>query len=277
MEVTLYLDVLFIIDFSMDLLSLYFTGCMTHIHMKPSRLSFASSAGAAASVIAVLISPGPAVDAIISLGAAAAMCLIAFGRAPGAVFLQRASILWAVGLLLGGIMTVFSSFGTNSDTGTVRHSHVFFFILPAAAISMLLFRSIGKTSAKKHTMVKVTAFGNCVEWSAIVDSGNLLADPFTGEPVIVAARNSLSRVLDIETLKELFSFTSSAKFTDSDLSSRIRLIPASDVSGELLLPAFRPESVMIGDKRCRALIAAAPSEADLSPGIDCIVPQNLIT
>ena len=274
MEITLYADVLFIIDLSMDLLSLYFTGRMTHIRMKPIRLSIAAAAGGVASVIAVLISPGVIADGIISVATSVVMCRIAFGFAPFAEFIRRASVLWASGLILGGIMTALNTVGGRVGLSTPRRAHTFLFILPAAVLAIFILRNIGRVSTERRAVVHITVFGKCAEFTALVDSGNLLADPFTGEPVIVASVDALGRILNDGEIDGLVSFAADGR--NSKMASRIHLIPASDVSGEFLLHAIRPDAVIIGDKRYRALIAAAPREKEFTPGIDCIIPQDLV-
>ena len=64
----------------------------------------------------------------------------------------------------------------------------------------------------------------------MLDTGNLLTEPFSGLPVIVARRNSLVQVLP-------------KGFPTGQENGNLRVIPYSAVGGEGLLCAFRPQSV----------------------------------
>jgi stage II sporulation protein GA (sporulation sigma-E factor processing peptidase) len=97
-----------------------------------------------------------------------------------------------------------------------------------------------------------------VSMPALIDTGNLLCDPLTNLPVIIAEYTALKDILPEEVLKLI---NSSKKFDylelgknscNQDWLKRLRLIPFSSLGndGDILL-GFRPDLVEIGDDKKR--------------------------
>lgn len=274
MELTLYADVLFLIDFSMDFISMYLTGRACHVRMSAARLALASISGALISVIETALSAPVVISTVTSILSAALMCIIAFGRARPTELLKRTSVLWAAALLLGGIMTAVASFGSYG-TISPHKTHYYVFILPAAALAVFLFDSLERRYSRIYTEVTIELDGESVKLNGLIDSGNLLRDPFTGEAVMILSPSArcehfVRHVTDIMT-----SYTSCSQKSD-DYRHRIRLIPASTVSGSTLLTAIRPDAIFVGDKRCRALIAISGDIQVDSDSVECVVPLSLV-
>ena len=106
----IYGDVLFLINFSMDFLSLFITGKIMHLKLKAWRVLVAASIGGVYGV-AALFFPFDGIPLVFAnIACAAVMCFAAF-RSRGkisSVFLC-CLLFYGVGMLLGGAMTALYS------------------------------------------------------------------------------------------------------------------------------------------------------------------------
>ena len=107
--------------------------------------------------------------------------------------------------------------------------------------------------------VKINHNGADVNISGILDTGNGLTDPFTGERLIIASQKDVLPLLNDDMIRYLCA--------GGEMCSRIRVVPCSTVSGQSLLPVFRADSVKIsGDNKSVVLdnvgIAVCTTEID---------------
>lgn len=111
--------------------------------------------------------------------------------------------------------------------------------------------------------VELSVGENSVLLPAMVDSGNLLRDPITSAPVLVAPMRAMRALFpDAETLCEL-----------GELPQGFRLLNVHTAAGGGLLPMFRPDRcrLYIGGRACDAelLVAVAGKEYG---GVQALVP-----
>ena len=272
MSTELYADILFLIDFSMDALTLYMTGRFTRTEMKTRRIAISAAFGGVVSVVITALSAGRLISLAVGVICSAVMTYIAFGRSKVPVFVTRVSVLWSGGMLLGGVMTAVSSFGVSVEHGEVKRekSTVMLVFLTGALIALLLFAILGRSKKIKETEVKLSNGERSVTVMGLVDSGNLLKDPFSGKPVIVLSKKT-STALFGDTAESLCHAFGDSEVPD-EFKSRIRAIPVKTVSGESLLAGIGLDRISIGGKLCPAVVAL--SEDELSA--DCIVPAELL-
>ena len=258
MLITVYADILFLINFSMDFLTLRLTGTLTSKPLSRSRLLLSAVLGSLAGTVSMFFLDGlPFL--LCGLLTAVGMTRIAFGKGGRMRLLRDSVILWGTGTLLGGIMTSVLSLGNAVWTEGGDEPFLPVFLL-CFAVSSSLLRLTGNSSAKKSARVTVTACGVTVSFAALCDSGCLLTEPISGMPVIVASRRSLG------TLAELL--------VSEAPPLRLRMIPADGVCGHRLLRGFLPERTDVDGKAVSAVIACDDSGTDYG-GFEGIVPAKL--
>ena len=103
MEQTLYGDILFLVNFTMDFLSLYITGQILRRKMKTSFLALASAIGGAYGVAACFISLPVILMMLLSFGISLIMCYTVYHRR----LLLPLSLFYGTSCLMGGAMTSF--------------------------------------------------------------------------------------------------------------------------------------------------------------------------
>ena len=278
-KTTVYGDVLFLINFSMDFLVLFCTSRIMHIKQKPYRLVISSVLGGAYAVAALLITNN-VVSVLCNIAAALVMCLIAYPKARGLTFFKCAALFFGLSLLTGGGITasyvLLSKLGrgvsVNSDFTPVLSDIPLgtFCILGAVsvALSFITGKIFGRHKAREEVSVTVVCGRGKATLRCMSDSGALLREPLTGAPVIIVKPDCVKNCVE----PALFEALCAADLTKT--AAGLRIIPSKSIGGGNLLSGFVPEHVYIKGTDRRAVIAVT-DETDFC-GFDGIVPSDLI-
>jgi len=286
MEEEIYADVLFIINFSMDFLSLYIVGRLMHLRMEAKRVILGASLGALYGVAELLLRLPAAAETAVTVGVLCLSCLIAFGFGRLRTFVASAALTFGVGMLIGGMMTsAFLKLGNSVSYmeigGTIAtvwgELPVWQFAL-LALLSALATHGLGKLFRRKRAIrtciVRMRFEGREEELTALVDSGNLLEEPVTGTPVIFLK----GRAAGILPTRLLCAMKNGASALSAPEAGELRMIPGSTVSGSGILLAAVPEAVsLLSDgvwEDRRALVAVDFSSGDYG-GFEALVPEIL--
>ena len=286
MEEEIYADVLFIINFSMDFLSLYIVGRLMHFCMEAKRVILGASLGALYGVLELLLTVSVWQRFLISTGVLCLMCLVAFGYRRLRTYAASVALTFGVGMLIGGMMTsAFLKLGNNVSYveigGTIATVYgdlpVWKFVL-FAAVSALATWILGKLfrrkSAIRTCVVRMRFEGKEQEMTALVDSGNLLEDPVSGTPVIFL-KEKAARLLPKSTVLAMKNGVSGLSGAEAE---KLRVIAGATVSGSGILLAAVPERVSLLLDGCwesrRALVAIDFSAGDFG-GCEALVPEIL--
>ena len=266
MEV-LYLDLWFGLNLLCDYLLCLLTARAAGLCLKRPRYALAALLGAAYACAAYL--PGLALLSLPGwkLLCGALMGWIAFGAE--ARPLRCILLFFAVSASFGGALLALS--GGRPLRLSLR-ALVLSFLL-CYGIGTLLFRFHALLRDRQTSAVQVTQGGRRADFRALLDTGNCLRDPLSGEKVLIASPNALRGILGentslFEKLGPLELIALSAQIPE--LSGRLRLLPYSAVGGKGLLPVFRPEGLSIdGQERRDYLIAVSPQTA--GEGFEAII------
>jgi len=286
MEEEIYADVLFIINFSMDFLSLYIVGRLMHFCMKARRVITGASLGALYGVLELLLAVSPPLKTLITVGVLCLMCFVAFGYRSLRTYAASVALTFGVGMLIGGMMTsAFLKLGNHTSYieigGTIATVYgdlpIWQFTL-FALVSALLTWGLGKLFRRKRAvrtcMLRMRFEGREREVTALVDSGNLLEDPVSGTPVIFL-KEKAARGLPRHLLSAMKNGVSALPLSEV---GNLRVIPGKTVSGNGILIAAVPEKVSLRTggawESRRALVAVDFSEGDFG-GFDALVPEIL--
>lgn len=272
----MYADVLFLIDFSMDTLVIWFASRLLYFKVTTLRVVLAATFGAVFSTALIVSSTDAVLSTVFGITSPAVMVLIVFGRSGIGAFLKRFAVLWTVGMLLGGIMTYVLSFGNGviypNESSTQHNPSSPLGILPLGVLlcAFLVF-SLSRAKVKKEVKLKISFNGKTTHLRGMIDSGNLLRDAITGEPVIVASERSLT---DILTENEINLLKKGTFDTDAmHLQARYRFVVADTVVGSKVIPCIRVDEIILAGKKCRALIGLCEN---VEKSTDCIVPDVLV-
>lgn len=225
----IYVDVLFVVNFFITYLLLLLTGRLAHREAKQLRLVVSSAAGGIYSLVIIADDFGFLLSAIGKTVASVLLVLIAFGFKRVGVWLKAYVIfLFSNALLLGVICAgclIFKPQGIALNNGTIYFDISAKMLLSCALAAYLLSTVVIKIhnkTVRRDEIYSVTVLKNGDEhhFFAFADSGNKLREPFTDYPVIIVDKDKISYPCE-------------------------RVIPYNTVSGEGVLQAFKPDSVII--------------------------------
>ena len=265
----IYLDSLFglnlLIDYCLVLASARVCGVVLHRW----RYALAALIGALYAALMVLPGCGWLANGAMKLALGAAMALIAFG---GEAHLVRCTVVFfAVSAAFGGAVYAASMLaGVSPGSGalvTVSGRVLALSFAACYAAVSLVFRRRAKAADREVRTVTVTLAGRSVTLKALRDSGNDLHDPVSGLPAAVVERAAVLPLFPaLHALPDDAVQTLEALSALPECTGRIVLLPyrAVGVAGALL-PAFRPDSVMI-DGMPEPMLLALSAQALTSDG-----------
>ncbi len=263
---TLYADVLFAINFSMDFLSLFITEMILHKKIHKKRILISGVIGGLYGVFELLVPTKVVLGAIINVGVSFLMCFIAFNEKKIGKFTVMLVMFWGVSASLGGIMSLLYSFLNNIlfeyikdySYSTVYNGARFFIVASLTMIVSIAFTRIynSKKNVKEATMdVRINNISFSLK--GICDSGNLLTEPITGKSVILVSDDSeIGRLIEKE--PEL----------------KKRYIPYHGVEKQGILRGVVPQRILLNDSEITAVVATIKNKS--FAGYDALIPASLL-
>ena len=239
---TVYLDLVVILNFGVDFLLLIGTNRLCGYPMKPGKAAIAAALGGLYAGCCALPGFSFLGNTLWRLVSLALMSVLAFGWNSGT--LRRSVLFVLLSMALGGIALGMGNGG------------FFGLIASCAAVCLLCIVGFrGRAGGKRFVSVQLTHKGNSRQLVALLDTGNTLKDPITGQSVLVAGADVAAELLG---------------FTREDLAEPVRTMESRCVKGLRLIPyravgqpsgmlvATRLDDVRIEGKEACNLVAFAP-------------------
>lgn len=267
---TVYIDGIFIINFTVNYLLSLATAKICAVYARRVRMVLAALFGAVYSVAAVLDVSGIASNIFIKIAVGTIMVLISFGNKKP--LLRIALVFGATAAGFAGVVMAISLLG-GSDVlgGGLFLTPSFEVLLLSFAVSYmvfsLIFRRVGR-SKTKISEIDVHIGVRNVKFKALQDTGNSLTDPLTGKAVIVADMNTVNSLFSEKTGKILNCATSRNAVEIFERLNReeageckFHLVPYKAVGTECgMLIGFSPDRIFIDGKEEKfAIIAVSPN------------------
>lgn len=280
---SVYVDMLFLINFLMDYVVLWTAARLAQIRVSFWRLAAGAGIGALYSVIALF----PHLEQLsafeVKFLVSLVMVMAAYTPLPWKKFGQAILYFYLVAFTLGGAVLGFVYFLTsNSFSGALGLFPLHYLWLGVAVVMAGVLGKYGVTYFKKsilHDLLKVpveiTIKGRQVKLNGLVDTGNQLTDPLTGAPVIIVEYDVLSSFLPPQ-LKEIVDAAGGVNlvklaetFPEDGSAPPFRLIPFTTIGKRHgMLLGFRPDKITVyaGDKKvCKTDVIIGIYNRVLSP------------
>ncbi len=231
--VTVYVDVLIILNTLVNYFMLLAVRKITRAHTSRLRIALGSLAGGVSSMLIFLENLGVIMTAL-KLVSALLMVTITFGVKSLKSLFKKAFWLFAISFIFGGVMfAIYIFFDTDIliyTNGIVYFDIDITFLVVCSVFSYIIITVITKFTDKKapksqEYYVSVCQNGKVISATALMDTGNALREPFSSYPVVMVE-------------KAMFR-----QFVIPD--DKFRLIPVTTVNGDSLIKAFRPQSLQI--------------------------------
>ncbi len=284
---TVYVDLFFMINFSMDFLCFFLTSQMLGKKMGIIRTLGAATLGGIYACVALFLPISGIWGLVLDIAVCVLMCAVAFGFCRAV--LLNSLVYFAVSMTLGGFMSALFALLNRADIGieAVAEDGISAWVLTLLAIVSAAFALVGtrffrRRSAARYASVSVEMFGQSRELRAFCDSGNLLRDPISGRACVLVSAATLKELLGDEVMRAVRTKNiAPLASTDAQLARRVRLIPARTATGEGCLLAIRPDKLLVGrdgqkpQKEVEALLALTDKE-NFSDGCDVLLPSELL-
>ena len=278
MTTVLYADVLFIINFSMDFISLCLTAKILALRHSLPRYSLSAAIGAAAATVMTARSVEGIAAAALTVALSVVMALAAYGFGSAKRLAARSLALWGSGALIGGAVTALCSLGERRYFGEAvggSGRRPWGFIAVGVLLVWGFVRVVRPRLGRKRATVSLSFGGRTVTGEALVDTGALVCDPISGDAVIFISRPIAERLLGESDALSLCE--KRFERLSPPLKSKVRVIPTKGVSGSAVCSAFAPDSVEVLPDRTprRALAAVVDVPEDHFAGCAVLLPSAL--
>ncbi len=279
METTVYIDVLFFINFSMDFITLWLCAVLTSAELSGRRMCLSAAIGALYATLTVAFPASGAVTLLSSALVAAIMAAVAFGISGGAFHVVKSTaLIWVTAALLGGVMTALLSMGDLAGGGEGGGGGVLSAVCAASVVGVYLaIRIISSVKDRKTALITARWRDKTVSFRALCDSGNLMRDPICGHPVIPVSEKILNELLGEDITRALISLDSK-ELARAGIS--LRIIPRRAESGTGLMGGIIPDSITVRSgnvkKGVRCVLAPRECSADYFAGCGATVPSSLL-
>ena len=268
---TLYIDVYFLINFTVDLLSLYFGALTAKVKSSVKRLIIASFLSASFACLIVLLNLKRFLFVFVLILNAVTVTCVFCGKIS---FLRKTKLFIAFlffETLIGGFVTFIYGlldryFYPLFDEGMAGAENknlilLAFLILMVYGILHMLLIIFGSSQAEKNVKIKIVVFENEISTEALVDSGNMLCDPFDSSPVVIVKRVELSSLIGDKPVSENEKF-----------KARLRLIPAKSIMGEKIFIGIRSDYIIIGKTKFENTVIAVDDGGGSFGGYSALLP-----
>ena len=290
MAQVVYVDLFFLINFSMDFLCLFLTAKILGVPFKLFRSLIGGAVGGLFSDLSLFLPVGQILSLILNVLVCSLMCVIVFlERGRGRSLPLYILVFVAVSMALGGVMTaLFNLFnhmplfeGIEQTEGDGISVWIFFVLaLISGAVTLLGGRFFAGRSSQRYATVELWYGGKSARLHAMADSGNLLRDPMSGKPCIVADLRAMERVLPREILQAAKQGAARGMATvGGGHEKNLRLIPTHTAAGESLLLGVRMERVTVHTEKESHSVDAYVALAELgerAQGKEALLPSVLL-
>ena len=267
-----YIDVYFLINFTVDILALYFAGLFSGIKTTLPRLIISSFIGGAVACVFAVFNLSGIVRVLFSLFYILVITLI-FVKV-GAVIRKMKFIcaFMLLEMLFAGAVVFFYEFlernlgpFLNSEVGIENRKALIIALLIALTYFVLKIVFTLFFASGRETCVELLININeeTISVNALVDSGNLLVDPMSASPVIIVKEKAVPlKISEVE--------------SNSLLKTRIRLIPAKGIGGSKILMGLRCDSISVNGTVCNINTIAIDEEEGSYGGYYALAPASVI-
>ena len=207
MEVKVYVDALFIINFIIDYVLLSVTSFFIKKSPKIPRMCVASGTGALFASYSFFMSWDRTFSFAFTVVVAFLMVVIAFGVKKTSVLLKNTSVFFLVSTVTAGVGFSFVFMGKAGQHYAINNG-IFYADVDAYTLLFIFTLSVitihGATGYIKRQKIKsnylynvtIEKNGKTISDIALFDSGNFLTDPITQKSVIVAEWQSVAPLFD---------------------------------------------------------------------------------
>ena len=275
---TLYVDVYFLINFTVDILALYFASIFSKCQAKVHRLIISSFLGALYAVVATIFIQDAKISLLFSFLIFICMVIISSNGIGIYRRLKFSSSFFLFQILIGGLVyygycmldRLFKDFDySNSERENKNLLVLSIIILLAFGFLKLTVSFIGSVRSEKNAKISIVYSGKEFSFDALIDTGNLAVDPLDKTPVMLINSKLCVMIFGFEISKRVL------ESVNGEIKKRIRIIPVSFGGNKKILYGIKPDSAHVITQKRRekvSIIIAVNNEENNFGGYDALIP-----
>lgn len=258
-----YIDVLFLLNFTVDYLLLLSSARITGEMISRLRLVMGALLGAGYAVALFLPGCGWLSSPACKICSAVLMVLLGFGMSKR--LLRLILVFFTASAALGGVILALQLLGAGGltlENGVLYTGFNIRILLVTVILSYVILSVVFERAAKHGGVHKdlntacLNVEGKSIRLTVLTDTGNTLTDPIQNQPVMVAEARVLQDILP-KNLDLTDPVGALERLEDEDIKRRLRLLPYRAVGVENgMLLAVRTDSVVIGRREWKGLLVA---------------------
>ena len=287
MEQTVYVDLYFLINFSMDFLCFFLASRLLGERPPTFRTVMASLIGGVYANVSLILGAHGIVALAADLLSCVLMCAVAFGVRKKARRLPLYVLVYfAVSMTLGGFMTALFNLLNRTPLGDIRSAEEgisAWLLALLAAVSALMTLWGGKyfrrRTSKRNVRLSVFWGGKSADLKALCDSGNMLRDPISGKLCVIASVDALKSVLPTDMINAVRDRGKSIGALSAAVVG-MRVIPVRTAAGESMMFAVNPEGIFVEDGESKYRVDALLALSDIgeiADGAEALLPSELLS
>ncbi len=273
-----YIDVAFLINFCYDYLILISLKKLLFKKVNNGKCALGALIGALFSCVIEILNTTQILKFIVSIFVSFLMIYVSSDKLFKASFIKEIFTFYTISMLYGGFIFAFKEF--LSAFGS-KFSEIFNFENALFLIFSSFFVFLVTERAGKFFILKKTSRNACVTiknkdiektLNLLVDSGNLLCDPYSGLPVIIIKQNIFFDIFKIS--HDIFLLSDS--HSEKHIHLKPRLIPITTPAGTTSILGVIPDSINIGNTttKVEAIVASDKMGSNFND-TDGILPSVL--
>lgn len=254
-----YADVVFIENLIINYVILYVTTLIKNIKVSNFRILLSSICGSLYAVISIMLTDNMIFKLILSI----LMIFIIYPTKKIKKFLEVLGCFYLISITAGGTAIAISYLTNNYTINEVTtvNSPILFSAIGLTVGTFLLMNTIKNLKAKiskKNIFYDIEIFigSKKTKIRALLDTGNMLKDPITQKPVIVATKRCLKNVLSKEILEDIKNVLGGDKLGNvENIANKIKVIPFNSLGNEHgILIGIKSNKIIVDNNEIKDVI-----------------------
>lgn len=257
-----YADIVFIENLIINYVILYVTTLLKKIKVSYFRILLSAMCGSVYAIVSIIVSDNIISKVILSI----VMILIIYPIKDIRKFLETLAIFYLVSITTGGAAIAISYLVNGYKINTVNGATIVDFPILFSSIGLILgiilikitINNVKSKITQKNIFYDVEVFiGNKkTKIKALLDTGNMLKDPISQKPVIVATKRSLKNVIPQEILEDIKNILGGDRLGDiKPFENRIKVIPFKSLGNEHgMLIGIKSNKIIVDNNEIKDVI-----------------------
>lgn len=257
-----YADIVFIENLIINCVILYVTAVLKKIKISYLRIFFSSICGSSYAVLSIVVIDNVIGKLILSI----VMILIIFPTKNVKQILETLTTFYLVSITAGGAAIAISYLMNDYKINTVNGIAIVDFPILFSAVGIIIgvfliittINNLKSKISKRDIFYDIEIFidNKKVKIRALLDTGNMLKDPISQRPVVIATRRSLKNVLPQEILEDIKNILGGDKLGGiNQFANKIKLIPFKSLGNEHgILIGIKSNKIIVDNNEIKDVI-----------------------